>query len=81
MREVNLNEEEIKKRIKDHRDEQELKSMEKIKEYFLTGQIDSEVTIFTLRLLGIKSAKTKEIIKQWACEKTGTENMTIQPSL
>jgi len=66
MREVNISEEEINKRIKEHRGEQELKSMEKIKEYFMTGQIDPEVTMFTLRLLGIKVAKAKELIKQWA---------------
>jgi len=65
MREVNINEEEVKKRIKEHRDEQEVKSMEKIKEYFMTGQIDPEVAMFTLRLLGITVAKAKELIKQW----------------
>jgi hypothetical protein len=65
MREVIINEESIKQRIKEHREEQEEKSREKIKEYFLNGQMNPEVTMFTLRLLGLTVAKAKELIKQW----------------
>jgi len=71
--ENNKNKEEIKKRIKEHRDEQEEKSREKIKEYFITGQMNPEVTMFTLRLLGLTVAKAKELIKQWTSEKSSTK--------
>ena len=68
--ENNKNREEIKKRIKDHRNEQEEKSREKIKEYFLKGQMNPTVTIFSLHLLGISTKKAKELIKQWTNEIT-----------
>jgi hypothetical protein len=69
MREVIINEESIKKRIKEHRDEQEEKSREKIKEYFLKGQMNLDVTLFSLHLLGISNNKAKELIKQWTSKK------------
>jgi len=65
MRDVIFNEEEVKKMIKEHRDEQDVKSREKIKEYFITGQLDPEVAVFALRLLGVSAKKGKELIKQW----------------
>ena len=71
MREVVINEESIKKLIKEHRDEQDEKSREKIKEYFMAGQMNNEVTMFTLRLLGLTVAKSKELIKQWTSKIKG----------
>jgi len=41
----------------------------KIKEYFITGQISSDVAIFTLRLLGFSITRSKEIVRQWTEEK------------
>jgi hypothetical protein len=46
------------------------KVLMKIKEYFMTGQINSEVAIFTLRLLDFSVTRAKEIVKQWASKKT-----------
>jgi heme/copper-type cytochrome/quinol oxidase subunit 3 len=53
-----------------HQYEKEEKARMKIKEYFMTGQISSEVAIFTLRLLDFSVAKAKELVKQWTSEKT-----------
>ena len=64
MKEVNIDPALIK-----HRDEQAEKSREKIKEYFMTGQIDPEVAMFSLRLLGLTIAKAKELIKKWTSDK------------
>jgi hypothetical protein len=47
----------------------EEKARIKTKEYFMTGQISSEVAIFILRLLGFSVARTKEIVRQWTGEK------------
>jgi hypothetical protein len=41
----------------------------KTKEYFITGQINSEVAIFILRLLGFSVTRAKEIVRQWIYEK------------
>jgi hypothetical protein len=46
------------------------KARMKIKEYFMKGQINSEVAIFTLRLLDFSATRAKEIVKQWTSEKT-----------
>jgi len=64
MRERNINPDLIQYRL-----EKEEKSREKIKEYFMTEQISSEVAAYTLRLLGFTVMRGKEILKQWACEK------------
>jgi len=52
-----------------HQYEKEEQARIKIQEYFMTGQINSEVTIFTLRLLGYSITRAKEIARQWAHEK------------
>jgi hypothetical protein len=52
-----------------HQYEKEEKSREKIKEYYMTGQISSEVAAYILRLLGFSILRGKEIVKQWASEK------------
>ena len=48
-----------------HQYDKEEQARLKIKEYFMTGQISSEVTIFTLRLLGFSATRAKEIVKRW----------------
>jgi hypothetical protein len=53
-----------------HQYEREEKDRMKIKEYFITGQINSEVAIFTLHLLGFSETRAKQTVRQWACEKT-----------
>jgi len=45
----------------------------KINVYFMTGQISSEVAIFTLRLLGFSAARAKQIVMQWTNEKSNAE--------
>jgi hypothetical protein len=45
----------------------------KIEEYFLSGQINSDVGIFTLRLLGFSVAKAKQIVRQWTSENSNAE--------
>jgi len=40
----------------------------KTKEYFMTGQISSEITVFILRLLGFSVTRAKELARQWADE-------------
>jgi len=37
----------------------------KTKEYFITKQINPEVTVFILRLLGFSVARAKELVRQW----------------
>ncbi|WP_461246804.1 hypothetical protein [Treponema sp. R6D11] len=53
-----------------HQFEKEEQERVKIEEYFMTGQIGSDVAIFTLRLLGFSNARAKQIVRQWANEKT-----------
>ena len=53
----------------DHRYEKEEKSRKKIKEFYMTGQISSEVAAYILRLLGFSALRGNEIVKQWASEK------------
>ena len=48
----------------------------KIKEYFMTEQISSEVTKFTLRLLGFSVTRAKEIVKQWINDKNKADGGT-----
>jgi len=50
--------------------EKEEKAKKKVKEYFMTGRISSEVSAYILRLLGFSALRGKEIVKQWASEKT-----------
>jgi len=64
MRERNINQS-----LSQYRFEKEEQSRKKIKEYFMTGQISSEVASYTLRLLGFSVIRSKEILKDWACEK------------
>jgi len=45
--------------------EKEEQALLKIKEYFLTGQISSEVAIFTLRLLGYSLTRAKQLVRDW----------------
>jgi len=52
--------------ITQHQFEREEQARLKIKEYFLTGQIGSEVTIFTLRLIGYSVMRAKTLVRQWA---------------
>jgi len=49
--------------------EKEEQARTKIKEYFLTGQINPEVAVFTLRLLGYSATRAKQIVREWASEK------------
>jgi len=49
--------------------EKEEKAKKKIKEYFLTGKISSEIAAYILRLLGFSALRGKEIVKQWRSEK------------
>jgi len=60
MREVNIDPALIQ-----HRLEKEEKSHIKIREYFMTGQMNPEVAMFALHLLGVSATKAKELIKQW----------------
>jgi Holliday junction resolvasome RuvABC DNA-binding subunit len=53
--------------------EKEDQTRTKIKDYFMTGQISSEVAVFTLRLLGFSAARAKQIVRQWASEKSNAE--------
>lgn len=53
--------------------EKEDQARTKIKDYFMTGQISSEVAVFTLRLLGFSAARAKQIVRQWASEKSNAE--------
>ena len=64
-----MKEEKIEPALIQHRLEKEEKSREKIKEYFITGQMNPKVAFFSLRLLGITSKKAKEIIEQWSSKK------------
>ena len=49
--------------------EKEEQARTKIKEYFLTGQINPEVAVFTLRLLGYSVTRSKQIVREWASKK------------
>jgi len=40
----------------------------KTKEYFITRQINNEVSVFILRLLGFSAARSKELVRQWTTE-------------
>ena len=56
-----------------HQYEKEEQARKKIKEYFITGQISSEVAMFTLHLLGFSVKRVKEILKEWTSEKSNVE--------
>jgi len=56
-----------------HQFEREEQERRKIKEYFMTGQISSEVAIFTLRLLRFSITRAKQIVRQWTFEKNNGE--------
>jgi len=45
----------------------------KIEEYFKTGQMNPDVAVFTLRLLGFSAARAKQIVRQWISEKSNGE--------
>jgi len=64
MRERNINEV-----LSQHRAEKEEQSRKKIKEFFMTGQINPEVAMYTLRLLGFTTMRTKQIVREWTDEK------------
>jgi len=49
--------------------EKEEKSRKQIKEYYMTGQISSEVAAYIFRLLGFSALRGKEIVEQWVSEK------------
>ena len=49
--------------------EKEEQARTKIKEYFMSGQISSEVAVFTLRLLGYSVTRSKQIVREWASKK------------
>jgi len=49
----------------------------KIEEYFLSGQINSDVGIFTLNLLGFSVAKAKQLVRQWTSENSNAENLNL----
>jgi len=49
--------------------EKEEKSREQIKEFYMTGQISSEVAAYILRLLGFSALRGKDVVKQWRSEK------------
>ena len=53
--------------------EKEDQARTKINVYLMTGQISSEVAIFTLRLLGFSAARAKQIVMQWTNEKSNAE--------
>jgi len=55
--------------ITQHEFERVEKAQEQIKKYFMIGQMDHEVTIFTLRLLGFSEARAKELLRKWTNEK------------
>jgi len=40
----------------------------KTKEYFMTRQINNEVSVFILRLLGFSATRAKELVRQWTTE-------------
>ena len=48
--------------------EKEERARIKIKEYFISGQISSEVAVFTLRLLGYSATRAKQIVREWTFE-------------
>jgi len=49
--------------------EKEEQARTKLKGYFMTGQISSEIAVFTLRLLGYSVTRAKQIVREWASEK------------
>ena len=49
--------------------EKEEQTRTKIKDYFMSGQINSEVAIFTLHLLGYSVTRAKQIAREWTSEK------------
>jgi heme/copper-type cytochrome/quinol oxidase subunit 3 len=55
--------------ITQHQYEREENARKKIEKYFMTGQISSEVAIFTLGLIGFSVTRAKQIVKQWTSEK------------
>jgi len=53
-----------------YRLEKEEQKRKKTKEYFITGQISSEIAIYILRILGFSVMRGKEIVKDWINEKS-----------
>ena len=51
--------------ITQHQFEREEKARLRIEDFFKTGQMSSEVAMFTLHLLGFSANRAKEIVKQW----------------
>jgi len=58
-----------------HQFEKDEQARIKIEEYFLSGQINSDVGIFTLRLLGFSVTKAKQIVRQWTSKESNAEQM------
>ena len=56
-----------------HQFEKEEQARIKIEEYFKTGQMNPDVAVFTLRLLGFSAARAKQIVRQWISEKSNGE--------
>jgi len=55
--------------------EKEEKAKKKIKEYYITGQISSEVAAYILRLLGFSVTRAKQIVRQWISKESNAEQM------
>ena len=53
-----------------HQFEKDEQARIKIEEYFKTGQMNPEVAIFTLRLLGFSVTRAKQIVRLWISEKS-----------
>jgi len=53
-----------------HQFEKDEQARIKIEEYFKTGQMNPEVAIFTLRLLGFSVTRAKQIVRLWINEKS-----------
>jgi len=53
-----------------HQFEKDEQARIKIEEYFKTGQMNPEVVIFTLRLLGFSVTRAKQIVRLWINEKS-----------
>jgi hypothetical protein len=59
--------------ITQHEFERVEKAQIQIMAYFISGQMNPEVTNFTLRLLGFSAARAKQIVRKWASEKSNTD--------